>query len=124
MSPISGKTIAFVYTTDMERALGFYQGGLGLTLNSRDDYGALLDSGGAQVRLTVIGDHKPGEHPVVGWNVADISATARALKDKGVDCIRYDGWGQDELGIATSPDGSKMAFFSDPDGNPLMLTQD
>ncbi|MDB5431776.1 MAG: glyoxalase [Caulobacter sp.] len=124
MSPISGKTIAFVYTTDVERALGFYQGSLGLTLSSRDDYGALLDAGGAQVRLTVIGDHKAGEHPVAGWNVADIAATAQALKDKGVKFAIYDGWGQDELGIATSPDGSKMAFFSDPDGNALMLNQD
>jgi catechol 2,3-dioxygenase-like lactoylglutathione lyase family enzyme len=124
MSLMSGKTIAFVYTTDIERALGFYQGGLGLTLADRDDYGALLQSGGAQLRLTVIGDHKAGEHPVAGWNVADIAATVRALKAKGVACIVYDGWGQDELGIATSPDGSKMAFFSDPDDNPLMLTQD
>ena len=124
MSGISGKTIAFVYTTDLERALGFYRDAMGLTVQDTDDYGANLKADGALVRLTVIGDHKAGEHPVVGWNVADITATARMLKDKGVACAIYDGWGQDELGISTLPDGSKMAFFSDPDGNALMLAQD
>jgi catechol 2,3-dioxygenase-like lactoylglutathione lyase family enzyme len=61
---------------------------------------------------------------VLGWNVSDISATAKALRDQGIVFNIHEGMGQDALGIWTSPDGrSKVAFFSDPDGNVLTLSQ-
>ena len=116
--------VAFVYVTDRERALAFYRDTLGLELSSSDGYGDFLTLGGAMLRMTVIPDHNPHAHPVLGWNVEDISAAAEALRDKGVTFAIYEGWDQDELGIWTSPDGqSKLAFFTDPDGNALMLNQ-
>lgn len=125
MTPqLSGTPIAFVYTTDRERALGFYRDTLGLALHSSDGYGDYLDLGGALLRLTVIKDHRPSEHPVLGWAVADARATVQSLRDKGVVFSIYEGMGQDALGIWTSPDGkSKIAFFNDPDGNALMLNE-
>ena len=116
--------VAFLYATDRERALVFYRDTLGLELRSADDFGDFIDLGGALARLTVMPDHKPHPHPVLGWNVEDIRATVEALRDRGVTFTIHEGFGQDELGIWTSPDGkSKVAFFADPDGNVLTLSQ-
>jgi len=66
----------------------------------------------------------PSEHPVVGWDVPDLAAVGRTLGEKGVRFTVYDGLGQDEHGIWTSPDGkSRLAWFLDPDDNVLMLTE-
>lgn len=122
--PLSGTPVAFVYTTDRERALGFYRDTLGLALHSSDGYGDYLQLGASLLRLTVIADHQPTAHPVLGWAVEDARATVEALRDKGVVFAIYDGMGQDALGIWTSPDGkAKLAFFNDPDGNALMLNE-
>lgn len=124
MPPVFGKPIAYVYTIDRDRALGFYRDTLGLALHSSDGYGDYLDLGAGLLRLTVIKDHKPSEHPVLGWAVEDCRATVLALRGEGVTFNIYDGMGQDALGIWTSPDGkSKIAFFNDPDGNALMLNE-
>ncbi|HRD27140.1 MAG TPA: VOC family protein [Caulobacter sp.] len=124
MPPISGTPIAYVYTTDRERALGFYRDTLGLPLQSSDGYGDYFQLGDALMRLTVITDHLPSEHPVLGWQVEDCRATVQALAARGLKFNIYDGMGQDALGIWTSPDGkSKIAFFNDPDGNALMLNE-
>lgn len=121
---ISGTPIAYVYTTDRERTLGFYRDTLGFALHSSDGYGDYFDLGGALLRLTVIKDHKPSEHPVLGWAVEDARSTVETLSAKGIKFSIYDGMGQDALGIWTSPDGkSKIAFFNDPDGNALMLNE-
>jgi catechol 2,3-dioxygenase-like lactoylglutathione lyase family enzyme len=120
----SGAPVAFVYVTDRERGLAFYRDVLGLELHSSDGYGDFLHlGGGGLLRITLIKDHKPHEHPVLGWNVGDIEAAARALTAKGVTFIIYEGMGQDALGIWTGDDGDKMAFFADPDGNALTLSQ-
>ena len=116
--------VAFLYTSDRERALGFYRDKLGLALHSSDPHGDFLGRGAALVRMTVMPDHKPHEHPVLGWNVEDIVADVEALSERGVECLIYEGFGQDALGIWTAPDGStKRAWFADPDGNVLMLNQ-
>ena len=74
--------------------------------------------------MTVMADHKAHPHPVLGWNVDNISSAVEALRDRGVVFTLYEGMGQDALGIWTSPDGqSKVAFFADPDGNVLSLSQ-
>lgn len=116
--------VAFVNVRDRERALGFYRDVLGLPLTDSDDFGDFLDMGGAMLRMTVLPDHQPHPHPILGWNVADIAAAVQALRERGVVFTIYDGIGQDELGIWTSPDGrAKVAFFADPDGNALSLAQ-
>lgn len=63
-------------------------------------------------------------HPVLGWDVADIHATVAALTARGVKFTIYDGMGQDAAGVWTAPDGkAKVAWFSDPDGNLLSLSE-
>jgi catechol 2,3-dioxygenase-like lactoylglutathione lyase family enzyme len=115
--------VAFVYVVDRERALGFYRDTLGLALRDSDDYGDFIDLGGGLLRMTVMADHKAHPHPVVGWNVEDIEAAAADLRGRGIAFTIFEGMDQDAQGIWTAPDGDKIAFFADPDGNVLMLSQ-
>jgi catechol 2,3-dioxygenase-like lactoylglutathione lyase family enzyme len=120
----SSTPVAFLYIKDRERALAFYRGALGLELRSSDDFGDFLDLGNALARMTVLPDHVAGPHPVLGWNVGDISAVVKALRDRGVVFNIHEGMGQDASGIWSSPDGrSRVAFLSDPDGNVLAVSQ-
>jgi predicted enzyme related to lactoylglutathione lyase len=118
-----GVPVAFLYVGERDRALAFYREVLGAEHRSRDMFGDFLAINGALVRMTVLPDHKPSAHPVLGWNVDDIAAVAEALAERGVGLIRYEGMDQDDLGIWTAPDGTKVAFFADPEGNVLSLAQ-
>ena len=116
--------VIFVYVENGERALAFYRDTLGLKLRSSEPHGDIVELGGALLHLMVMPDFKRHEHPVLGWNVADVPAVVAALRGKGIDFLVYEGFGQDSDGIWTSPDGSnKLAWFADPDGNVLMLAQ-
>jgi catechol 2,3-dioxygenase-like lactoylglutathione lyase family enzyme len=120
----TGTPVAFVNVTDRDRALAFYGETLGLPVRSSDGFGDFLDLGGALLRITALAGHVPSGHPVLAWNVAEIGAAVDALTARGIVFTVHDGFGQDERGIWTSPDGaSKLAWFSDPDGNVLMISQ-
>jgi catechol 2,3-dioxygenase-like lactoylglutathione lyase family enzyme len=120
----SATPVAFLYVSDRDRALAFYRDLLGLQLRSSDPFGDFLEMGAALVRMTGMPDYKAGQHPVLGWDVPDIAVAARALRNKGVALTIYEGMGQDPDGIWTTPDGdTKVAWFTDPDGNVLSLSQ-
>jgi len=120
----TGTPVAFVNVSDREQALGFYRDKLGLPLRSSDAFGDFLEFGSALIRLTALPDYKAGPYPMLGWNVEDMVAAVTALRDRGVTFTLYDGMGQDALGIWTAPDGkAKVAWFTDPDGNVLSLSQ-
>lgn len=120
----STEPVSFLYAADRDRALGFYCDQLGLALRSSDPFGDFIGMDNAVIRLTVMPDFRAGQHPVFGWNVADIRATVHTLRDKGVAFTIYDGMGQDADGIWTAPGGmAKVAWFNDPDGNVLSLSQ-
>ena len=116
--------IGFILTRDPARAKAFYSDILGFRLTGEDDFAAVYDMAGLTVRLSTVEDHQAAAHPVLGWAVPDIAAAARGLLAKGVTFQIYPGFGQDDLGIWTAPDGSaKVNWFADPDGNLLSLTQ-
>jgi predicted enzyme related to lactoylglutathione lyase len=119
----ASKAVTFLYTADVDRCIAWYRYVLGATVRERDDYGAFLDNAGALLRVTALPDFKPSEHPVAGWEVTDLAAAAGELRENGISFTVYEGMGQDEQGIWNGPDGSRLAWFSDPDGNVLMLTQ-
>lgn len=125
MNPLPTATpVAFLYVTDRDRALSFYCGTLGFQVRSSDPFGDFIDLGRGLIRMTAMPDHTASPHPVLGWDVGDIGAAVKSLRDRGVVFNIHEGMGQDELGIWTAPDGrSKVAFFSDPDGNVLTLSQ-
>ena len=65
----------------------------------------------------------PQPFTVLGWAVRDIAQTVRELAARGVAFHRYGFMQQDDLGIWSAPSGARVAWFPDPDGNTLSLTQ-
>ena len=121
---IEGMPVAFLSVSERDRALTFYRDVLGFELRSSDGFGDFVQLQGALLRITVLPDFHASPHPVLGWNVHDVIATVRSMRDRGVVFIVYEGMGQDDLGIWTAPDGqAKVAWFADPDGNVLSLSQ-
>ncbi|MCZ8326312.1 MAG: VOC family protein [Sphingomonadaceae bacterium] len=123
--PQAAAPVCFVLTADRARSKPFYAEVLGLRLLGEDAHAATFDLGNrTPLRLTDMPGHRGTGHTVVGWNVADLVGTARVLRAKGVTFTIYEGFGQDADGIWHSPDGgAKVAWFADPDGNLLSLTQ-
>ncbi|MDB5060485.1 MAG: Glyoxalase/bleomycin resistance protein/dioxygenase [Mucilaginibacter sp.] len=114
---------AFVPTVKPDEARVFYGNVLGFKPLSEDDYALEFDAGGTLLRVIIVSELQPHAFTILGWNVEDIAATIRQLNAKGVYCEKYDFMNQDHLGIWDSPGGSKVAWFKDPDGNVLSLTQ-
>ena len=104
-----GRLIGFVPTTDLPRARAFYAG--------------VFDANGTMLRLTPVRRLSRVRYTVLGWGVDDIASTVRALAAAGVAFVRYRGMEVDEAGIWTAPEGDLVAWFEDPDGNLLSLTQ-
>lgn len=120
----AAKLVAFVPTCDPARARAFYAGVLGLALVSEDGFALVFDCGGTMLRVANVGtSFHPAPFTILGWDVPDAAAAVHGLRERGVDVIRFEGMGQDELGIWTSPAGARVAWFHDPDGNVLSITQ-
>jgi catechol 2,3-dioxygenase-like lactoylglutathione lyase family enzyme len=115
--------IAFVATTNPARAKEFYANVLGLELLSEDGFALMFDAGGTNLRVAIVRELQPAGYTVLGWTVPDIRRAIAGLVERGVEFRRYEGFGQDELGIWTSPSGARVAWFGDPDGNTLSLTE-
>jgi len=114
---------AFVSTMNPDKARSFYKDILGLKLLSEDNYALEFDANGILLRVTIVQKIKPQAFTVLGWNVPDIAAVIKSLNKKGVICEKYNFLEQDNSGVWTSPGGSKVAWFKDPDGNILSLTE-
>lgn len=123
--PANAPPVVFVPTADRARSVPFYRDVLGLRLLGEDSHAATFDLGNrTPLRLTDLPGHVAGGHTVIGWHVADIRASVAALRSKGVEFRIHEGFGQDADGVWASPDGgAKVAWFADPDGNVLSLTQ-
>lgn len=119
----SAKIMTFVPTRDPKMAKGFYQGVLGLRLVSEDSFAVVFDAHGIMLRVTNVREFKPNPFTILGWEVPDIGKATADLRERGVSFERYDGMKQDSIGIWTSPDGAKIAWFKDPDGNVLSITE-
>ena len=116
--------IGFVATSDADRAKKFYRDMLGLPLVSDEmPFALVFDAHGTILRVTIVEKVIPAGYTVLGWQVPDIIAAAKALSEAGVRFERYQGMGQDELGIWSSPGGAMVAWFKDADGNTLSLSQ-
>ena len=117
------KLKAFVPTIKPKEAKSFYKDVLGLNLLSQDNYALEFEVNGTLLRVAIVQELKPQAFTVLGWNVDDIVSTIKSLNDKNIFCEKYNFFEQDDLGIWTSPNGSKVAWFKDPDGNVLSLTE-
>ena len=116
--PING----FVRISDPERARRFYEQTLGLAFDYENPYVVVFRSGNTQIIAQIVKEFAPVAATVLGWEVTDIETVVSALQKDGVVFERFDGMDQDELGIWTSPAG-KVAWFKDPDGNLLSVSE-
>ena len=120
----SSKVMAFVATTNADKAREFYERTLELRLVEDDMFALVFDLNGIMLRIQKVGEVSAPQYTSLGWQVDDIASEVRRLTERGVSFLRFDGMGgQDELGIWSSPSGAKVAWFKDPDGHTLSLTQ-
>jgi catechol 2,3-dioxygenase-like lactoylglutathione lyase family enzyme len=117
------RLMAFVAARDLARARTFYRDTLGLRLVSEDDFALVFDASGTMLRVAAVQEMAPAKYTVLGWQVDDIVSTAKKLREAGVEFERYAGMQQDEAGIWNSPGGARVAWFKDPEGNTLSITQ-
>lgn len=119
----TAKPAVVICTRDRARATAFYRDTLGLPVAHEDNLASVFNSGGITLRVSTVRDFTPHEHTILGFIVPDVKATVRALREKGVTFNTYEGFQQDELGILAVPGGSvRVAWFQDPDGNVLSVT--
>ena len=119
----SGKMVGFVPTTDYDRTRAFYEGKLGFDFVSLDQFALVMSAGGQKIRIAKIPNFTPLQGTVLGWEVTDIQAVATWLRNRGVTLEKYPFAQDRELGIWTAPSGDKVAWFKDPDGNILSISQ-
>ncbi len=119
----SSEVVAFAATTDLSRARAFYEERLGLRVTGQNDFACVFDANGTMLRVTAVPEVCQAAYTVLGWRVTDIEATVRGLIAKGIVFNRYETMDQDEHGVWSTPGGDRVAWFTDPDGNTLSLTQ-
>jgi catechol 2,3-dioxygenase-like lactoylglutathione lyase family enzyme len=124
MSPLT-RMIGFLITNDADKAKAFYRDVLGFSVLSEDDYAVAFDANGTMLRVNKGREFKPAQGTVLGWEVDDIHAAIGELAPRGV---HFEQFGlpfmqQDDLGVWTPPNGDRVAWFKDPDGNVLSISQ-
>ncbi len=117
------KLVAFIPTIDFAKARAFYEGVLGLQVVSDEPFALVFDANGTMLRVTIVQNFKAQPFTIAGWDVADIESGVASLTQRGVHFEQYGMPGQDQRGIWNSPSGARIAWFKDPDGNVLSLTQ-
>jgi catechol 2,3-dioxygenase-like lactoylglutathione lyase family enzyme len=119
------KPIAFVCTTNPARARTFYEEVLGLRFVSDEaPFALVFDANGTMLRVAIVREHVAASHTVLGWEVTSIESVVKKLTGAGVEFQRYPGLNENHpLAIWTAPSGSRIAWFRDPDGNVLSLTE-
>jgi catechol 2,3-dioxygenase-like lactoylglutathione lyase family enzyme len=112
-----------ICTRDRSRATTFYRETLGLEFAFEDKLAAVFKCGGITLRISTVPDFTAHAHTILGFRVPDVAAAVKALRGNGVAFNVYEGFPQDELGIATLSGGAvRVAWFKDPDGNVLSVT--
>jgi catechol 2,3-dioxygenase-like lactoylglutathione lyase family enzyme len=117
------KPMAFLATTDSTRSRAFYEGVLGLRFVSEDDFAVVYDIGGIEFRLQKVRELSPQPHTALGWAVDGIDRIVRGIVARGGRVERFPQLPPDAAGIWQSPSGARIAWFRDPDGNLLSLTE-
>jgi hypothetical protein len=115
--------MAFVSTAEPATARAFYEQKLGLRVTSADDYGVMYDAGGTALRMSFVRELHPAPYSILSWMVSGIHSVIEGLQKEGVVFEVYDGLGQDASGVWTAPGGTKVAWFKDPGGNLLSLSE-
>lgn len=114
---------AFLPTVKPDDSKKFYAETLGLKLISEDNYALVFQQNETLLRITVVTEFTPHPFTVFGFKINGIVSQVKTLRENGVVFERYSHFDQDENGIWTAPSLAKIAWFKDPDGNLLSLTE-
>lgn len=117
------KIKGFVPTKDLKRAKLFYLEVLGLKFESEDPYALEVWGGENRIRIVPTQNFEPMPSTILGWDVPDIDRVAIGLRERGVAFEIYPFLKQNDLGVWDSPQGTRVAWFKDPDGNVLAISQ-
>lgn len=121
--PKLDRIVGFVLTTKPEEAKAFYAGKLGFKFLQDDGFALVFDANGVMLRVSKMKEFTPAQYTVLGWEVNDIGSAVNELVEHSVVFERYEFMHPDKQGICTFPTGDKVAWFKDPDGNVLSLSQ-
>ena len=119
----SSKLQTIVLSSRLAEAEKFYGDVLGLKLKGKSQGALVYDVGGADLRVSPVPSTQPSAHTVLGFAVSDLGAVMRALSMHGVEWERFAHFPQDAAGVLVTPDGARVAWFKDPDGNLLSIVQ-
>jgi catechol 2,3-dioxygenase-like lactoylglutathione lyase family enzyme len=119
----NSKLQSIIWTSSISEAEAFYRDVLGLVLVTKSDGALVFDVGGSDLRVSPVPSTTPSEHTVLGFSVPDVDAVVDSLIAKGVVLERFEGFPHGANGVLTTPDGSNVAWFRDPDGNLLSVVQ-
>lgn len=117
------KPILFLATTNAKQSRAFYEDVLGLTFVADEPPALVFRVGKSMLRIQKVDRVHGAPYTALGWDVADIHKTVQHLRSAGVAFQRFEGMNQDEDNIWHAPSGAFVAWFQDPDGNTLSLTQ-
>jgi catechol 2,3-dioxygenase-like lactoylglutathione lyase family enzyme len=119
----NSNVIAFVPSTNLNESKLFYEYKLGLMLKNSDEIALEFRINKVMLRVTKVTELIPADYTVFGWEVNDIDLTIKELTDREIKFEKFNGFSQSDLGVCTFPDGGKVAWFKDPNGNTLSITQ-
>jgi len=119
----STNVIGFVPIKDSDKTRAFYEGVLGLRFVKDDGFALVFESNQTMLRAAKMKEFTPAQYTVLGWQVSKIEDMVQGLARRGVKFEIFGFFKQDELGIWTAPTGDKVAWFKDPDGNILSVSQ-
>jgi catechol 2,3-dioxygenase-like lactoylglutathione lyase family enzyme len=112
-----------VGTMKPEASKAFYGDTLGLRFVADDGYALVFEGKNTRVRVSRVPAVVPAQYAVLAFTVDNIAAAVDALAAKGVVFARFGFFVQDERGVWTAPDGTKVAWFHDPDLNLISIVQ-
>ena len=119
----SAKLQTIVWMTRAAEAERFYSDVLQLPLKATSHGALVYEVGGCGLRVSPVPAMRPSEHTVLGFAVTDLNALMRGLGERGVRWERFADLPQDAEGVLRLPDGTRVAWFRDPDGNLLSLVE-
>ena len=117
------KLQSIIWTSRIDQAETFYHEVLGLSLQTKSDGALVFNVGGGDLRVSPVPSTMPSEHTVLGFSVSDVGSAVDFLRKREVAIERFEGFPHNEDGILTTPDGSRVAWFRDPDGNLLSVVE-
>ena len=112
-----------LYNGQCAEAFAFYEKVLGIEFVNQDPFALEFRSGGNMIRISTVEQFTPMPFTVLGWQVDNIQKIVQELTKRGVTFERYSFLKQDDLGIWDAPEGVRVAWFKDPDGNLLSVSQ-